>query len=225
MSAREERKFVKYEFVLVMLLVLGGFTVMAIGSMSYLRQPFVNPSYPFYAELDLGNDQKGDLRIESTGGNGLIQYRLVNASITVNFHEGTNNTSNVDMEFPNARVLNPNDDPYIAKEGKHVVFNYTKSDSKTSTYSSKPYLIYYTPGDFNAILSIKNDKINYKKEFGTVINIESWDSYFSQQSQNRSEGTAWMIVGIALISAAPTFTKLADLGYKAKQLKKKEFYE
>jgi hypothetical protein len=208
------------------LIVLGGTLVIGLGSTKYLSQPNLNYDSDFSSLLLLPDGNHGHMEIKFQSKNGLMPYDGISAITTIDIPEKDSNTTRFDLRFFNARILNPTDIPYHAEEWKPIIFTYNGTKSGISTYSAKPYLVYYQPGQYTANLIIydKNGTSAFQ-DFGTVIEIGSWDSYTAKQNEINSNGLGWMVGGLALISTASVWTKLVDLFYEWQILRRKRFYE
>ena len=209
---------------MVLLIVGGGITIVIIPAITP-DKPYLKYDDTFPAVLHLDNDKKGELHIQLHGSNGLMPYRGVEAEVKIKIPESVNNTSSFELIFTNARLLNPNDNPYIAMEDKLVEFEYLESDSKTSTYVARPLLVYYHTGVYGADLKINTENIPiYEKQYDTVIEIGSWESYLAEQEEKTMKNLTWYVLGISLITTAPAWIKILDLFYQKKKLKEEKFY-
>lgn len=206
-------------------MIFGGLIIGITGGLILYEFPSIPKDAIFPGEFSFDDGQKGDLQINFHADSGLMPTSTVTANISVNFHETKTNSSKVEMDFPNARVLNPNDAPQIAKEGKIVTLIFVQNNSKTSTYIAKPSLTYYSANQYDTILQVKSGNHTVNKEFGTMITIGSWDSFSAQHQGNEIQGLTFMIIGIGLIGSAPTFVKLVDVHLRRERLKNDAFYE
>ncbi|MEO9307463.1 MAG: hypothetical protein ABI342_04015 [Nitrososphaera sp.] len=224
MTAKEKYSQTKLKILYTFMIVIGGTTVMAFGSATYLTHPPLNYNSEYRSILYLPNNTYGHIDIKFQSKNGLMPYNGITAITTITIPEDKTNTTKFDLMFDNARILNPTDNPQQAEEGKPVIFTYNGTISGVSTYFAKPNLVYYQPGQYEASLFI-HDKGMLPQSFGTVITIDSWDSYNVKQNEINSTGLGWMVGGIALISTAPVWIKLTDLIHDMKKYKRQGFYE
>lgn len=152
---------------------------------------------------------------------GLVPYRGIDPYISVTFPETTTNSSKVELLFLNGRVMNPNDNPAQTREGKLVQFAFDDIVVEGSRYIATPFLIYYSVGPHGAVVNIELKKGQIiEHEFENVIELDSWELYLAEKGRIDSIGIAWLLIGIALITTAPTFTKILDWAYEYDKLKK-----
>lgn len=200
-------------------LILAGIIIIYIGSTNFQKEPYLIKDINFPAEFEEnGKIFLVDLKFKAQDG--LVPYRGIEPYFTITFPEVTTNSSNVELLLLDGRIINPNDNPAIAREGKPVKFEFDTNTTEGSRYIATPYLVYYSAGTHSAILSIKlEDNQVIKHEFGNVIELDSWERYFAERSRNDSTGISWLLIGIALITVTPAFTKILDWGYDYQQLK------
>ena len=225
MTSRDKHIITKWKILFTIMVVLGGTTTMALGSITYLSHPVLNYDSEYPSLLVLPNGKHGHIDMKFQSLNGLMPYNDITANIDAKIPEDKNNTTKLILRFDNARVLNTGDIPHQAEAGKSVTFTYNGTISGISTYSAKPYLVYYQPGQYLADIFVDDENSSSYQQFGTVIEIGSWDSYNAKQNEINSKGLGWMVGGLALISTATVWTKLADLFYEVRVLKRKRFYE
>ena len=225
MTLRDRHIITKGKIVFIMMVIFGGTIIMALGSITYLSHPILNYDSEYPSVLLLQNGKHGHMDIKFQSLNGLMPYNGITANVDIKIPEVENNTTKLMLRFDNARMMNPTDIPHQAEAGKSVIFTYNGTISGISTYSAKPYLVYYQPGQYAADIFVDDKNGTAYQNFGTVIEIGSWDSYNVKQNEINSKGLGWMVGGLALISTASVWTKLSDLFYEVRVLKRKRFYE
>lgn len=209
----------------MVIMILAGVASMIAGLFLLYVFPNIETDSQFLGEFYFNDEKSGDLQIKFHAPSGLMPTRTVTTNISVTFNESKVNSSKVEMDFPDARVLNSNDVSHIAKEGKIVTFTFDKNDSRTSTYVANSSLTYYYANQYSATLKIISGNYTASKEFGDVVSIGSWNSFWTDQQGNKIQGLTFMIIGVGVIGSAPTFAKLADLSIRRKKLKDEIFYD
>lgn len=222
-AKREKRKLKSKMIVTVTIAIFGVFFVI-IGITAFFIEPYRIHYSDHNEDLVFQNGNTGDLRLEFNALNGLMQFRGIDAKAKVIFSEKVNNTSTVEIEFPEGGVI-AGEKSGVLKHSKIIKLDYLESDSKSSTYSKEVYLQYDNPGKYDAIIIIRNSDVNFTDTIKSVVTIGSWSEYIALQTNYQTQGLAWLVFGISLITVAPILNTIVDLYYKYFELKRKEFYE
>jgi len=209
------------KIVIALALIITGIIIIAIGSTNFQKEPNLKKDYYFSAQFE-ENEEKIVVEFRFTGTYALVPYRGIDSYLAVTFPEVTTNSSKVELLLSNGRVINSDDNPWQAREGKPVKFEFDSITNEGSRYiATPPYLVYYTAGTYGADLKIVlEDNRIIKHGFGSVIELDSWQLYFAEKARNDSLGISWLLIGIAFITVIPGFTKILDWGYERQQLEK-----
>lgn len=215
-------QIIELKIVITFVLIIVGLTVIIIGGMNFYKTPVLQKELPFNGIIS--KYENSGLDIKFTSSIGLMPNMGIISTIKVTAPELTKNTTSIEVIFSGGVVRNNNEG--ISREGNPIKLQYQKTESNQTIYTGESYLIYYVEGTYGAKIQITpENELPIINNFENVIRIGSWETYVSQIKQNNSEGIAWVVTGIAMISTASTFSKLLDWGYEHKILKKKVFYE
>lgn len=226
MSSKKELKVIRFKIIVSIALISAALIIMFSGSLELQKEPYVVKTQDSNGIIKENAYSDYDLSIKFRSDYGLMPYRNITPMITVTLPEININSSSIQVFFPKGAIMNKEDNPGILRVGNPVQLVFQKNDNKISTYTGESYLIYYSEGDYDAEVKITlDDEQIVRNTIENVIHIGSWETYIAQSKANYSQGLTWIIVGIAMITTVPAFTRLVDLGLKYDRVKEKAFYE
>jgi len=214
------RQFSKKQYLLAKMIVMSAFIVSGLiviflGLGIFLDEPQLKKEHHFDDTLKFKDNSLGDFRINFNAKSGLMVNRGAEPFIQATFHENQLNSSKVEVLFLEGNVINESDRWGSTQKNNPVSLKFEGTSfidgTNMSNYIASPYLTYDFSGRYGAIITIQNNDTNFKKDFDEVVEIGSWDDYILEKNTKNSMGLTWMIAGIALITVAPTFTRLVDL--------------
>lgn len=200
--------------IVMMAFIVAGLVVISLGLENFLENPRIKTEHHFEDTLKFEDGSLGNFRINFDASSGLMENRGTGSFIQTTFHEPQLNSSKVEVLFEEGNVINENDKWWATQKNTPVPLKFEGTTyidrTNMSNYIATPYLTYDFAGGYGAKITIENKERYFEKDFYKIVEIGSWEKYLLEKNAKNSIGLTWMIAGIALITVAPTFTRLID---------------
>ena len=134
------------------------------------------------------------------------------------------NSTKVQITFPEGLVPGDSNHTSGLAPANKIPLNFTTRSTLETNAFETPIsgLVYYHPGDFNAILTITKNNTAYDYHIDNILNIQPYSNYESQRIQNISIGILYFTAGLVCISISPVLIQLHQYVY---ELRKKSMWE
>lgn len=215
-------KVVKAKIFTLSIFLGFGLGFVILGATDYQTRPEIRYNEYFPAIVN-ENNKTYDVDVRFYAPDGIMENKPIYATLVMRVPYDDNSTT-AEVSFPNARLR---DTSYIEdpKVDRIASFHFKENKNGISTYESIPLLIYNNDGSYEMNLKIKDGNYSISKEYSDILQVDSLDDYKSEKRENESKGLTWIVIGIALISVAPTFITVVDFFSEYYVLKKNEMYE
>lgn len=208
----------------VKLLVTIGCIVAGLSVIFYGMQFFneISPNQSASKTYVLNNGSTNDRVILQLNSNswGFVENNLITATPTFLFHEIKNNSTRVEISFPDAMIFSPTG---IVAEGVIMKLKQGESLEKDmSRYTGKQEFMYQRSGTFKVVFSITNNDTAYmQSQFGTTektkqlpydlpVEIKSANYYDSLNNSNKIIGLSYVMTGVSILGVTYPFIQIVD---------------
>jgi len=208
-------KYALIKMIIIIAIISVGGSVIVLGYFIFLEKPVLVVHDNFSDDIKL-NSNYAEFNINFDAQGGFYPNRGVGPFVQVTLHEEVINSSNIHVIFYDGRIIRDVERKQLSIYDDPVRLNFHDTTIQVginmSRYIAEPFLIYDYSGKKGAEIRIDmhDGSEPYEREWLNVVEIKAPENYTIKKNEYEKLGFGLMILGIALIATAPTFSKVFE---------------